>query len=340
MTDPNERDYVLLDGRRWNAEELAVGKSWYNAAATILAAESAYQAATMPFGRTGIAAAVAPAHNYAKKILDPRDAELARMRGELETLRREREVLTLSHKLVSLQRGGSRAADSAAPVAPAAPAASQDNDAEAERGRGGSSSSTEAPAAAPGGRSSNQQHDEEPASHACSMTSARSSTLGGIRDEARPPFAVAAHANDRTNAPDPQPAPPPLQETRRMGAGGRTSASAEGARADVASASYVEFDPVASLRATAAAANVRNILGVIPATRPPQDLTGKQSTLREASGRYDAKLDSFPAAPRGISAFAVRSGGHMVGGVYHDSTALRQAVRERAGDVKDVRSLP
>ena len=28
MTDPNERDYVLLDGRRWNAEELTVGKSW------------------------------------------------------------------------------------------------------------------------------------------------------------------------------------------------------------------------------------------------------------------------------------------------------------------------
>ena len=34
MTDPNERDYVLLDGRRWNAEELTVGKSWCECAET------------------------------------------------------------------------------------------------------------------------------------------------------------------------------------------------------------------------------------------------------------------------------------------------------------------
>ena len=32
-----------------------------------------------------------------------------------------------------------------------------------------------------------------------------------------------------------------------------------------------------------AAANARNILGVIPATRPQQDLTGKQATLREVN---------------------------------------------------------
>ena len=95
-----------------------------------------------------------------------------------------------------------------------------------------------------------------------------------------------------------------------------------------------------ALAAALAAANARNILGVIPATRPQQDLTGRQATLREVSGRYDAKLDADPAAPRGVSPFQVRAGSHMVGGVYHDATAHRESARERAKDVSDVRGLP
>jgi hypothetical protein len=383
MTDPNERDYVLLDGRRWNAEELAVGKSWYNAATTILAAEAADQAATMSFGRTGIAAAVAPAHNYAKKILDPRDAELARMRGEVETLRREREVLQLSQKLALSQRagggggigGGSGGAAARAAAAAAAATAALD------RGRGEAGAGASAGSEREAARHGHAAHDAEAAPVAARpprSANVFASTIGGgggigggdggghgggegggvSGAAARPPLAAAApsgsaphsrggHEGVASSAAAAAHAAAAIAAATAVAPRGGSGGSAGGAgggsgggKAAAHAGTYVEHDPVATLRSALAAANARNILGVIPATRPQQDLTGRQATLREASGRYDAKLDAYPAAPRGVSPFAVRGGSHMVGGVFHDQTARREHAMARAKDVSDVRGLP
>ena len=44
-------------------------------------------------------------------------------------------------------------------------------------------------------------------------------------------------------------------------------------------------DPIAALRSTAAAASVRNLLGVLPATRPPlNDYASGGLTLRTSTG--------------------------------------------------------
>jgi len=336
MTDPNERDYVLLDGRRWNAEELAVGKSWYNAATTILAAEAADQAATMSFGRTGIAAAVAPAHNYAKKILDPRDAELARMRGEVETLRREREVLQLSQKLALTQRAGAAAEHghaahdtaAAAAHAEAAPVAARPPrlaNVFASTIGGGGGGGGGGGAGGHGGGAAARPPLAAAAPSAASAPHSRGGHEGVASSAAAAAHAAAAVAAATAAAP-------------RGGSSGSTGGGA--GKAASHAGTYVEHDPVATLRSALAAANARNILGVIPATRPQQDLTGRQATLREVSGRYDAKLDAYPAAPRGVSPFAVRGGSHMVGGVFHDATAHREHMHARAKDVADVRSLP
>ena len=314
MTDPNERDYVLLDGRRWNAEELAVGKSWYNAAATILAAEAGDMAATMPFGRTGIAAAVAPAHDYSKRVLDPRDAELARMRGELETLRREREVLTLSSKLAAVRGARAVTAGASAPSGETGLRGRDDKVAQRANAQDAPSPLAEGAsleAAAPASRGA--------AARAASVD--LSSTIAPPRDASdaeRPPLAPK-HAGPTATA---------LGGTRPATDG---SASHAGR--------HVEYDPIQTLRSRLADANARNVLGVIPATRPPQDLTGMLATIREATGRYDSRLDGFPAAPRGKNIFAERSGGHMAAGAFRDATAARQVARERQINVADVRAL-
>jgi hypothetical protein len=84
LTDPNERNYVLLEGRPLDAEEVAVGKSWYTAASSVLAARAA--AAAVQGSQP--AADLPPALAHAVRVLDPRDVELAKLRGELEATRR------------------------------------------------------------------------------------------------------------------------------------------------------------------------------------------------------------------------------------------------------------
>jgi hypothetical protein len=307
MTDPNERDYVLLDGRRWNAEELAIGKSWYNAAATILAAESSEMAATMPYGKTGIAAAVAPLHNYTKKILDPRDAELARMRGELETLRREREVISLSNKLASI-RNAKESKESTSNFSSTMPTA----DAKSDR-------NTTAPSviAAFQEKSSNQEPPSAPSSAPSSSEFASTIAFASVPSSSS---TVTKGLGPRQKQPSSE------------------SDSKESIKKDYAK--HIEHDPIETLRSRLADINSRNILGVIPATRPQQDLTGKQATIRQTTGRYDSRLDTHPAAPRGVNPFAVRTGQHMVSGTFHDVHEHKRSMKERQRDVADVKSLP
>jgi hypothetical protein len=97
-TNPNERDYTLLEGRRHTAEELAVGKSWYNAASSVLQAEAGQYVSAKAIGSTGMSIGVGPpAVAYSRKLMDPRDAELAVLKGQVDTLRRERdEVINLA----------------------------------------------------------------------------------------------------------------------------------------------------------------------------------------------------------------------------------------------------
>jgi len=313
MTDPNERDYVLLDGRRWNAEELAIGKSWYNAAATILAAESAEMAATMPYGKTGIAAAVAPLHNYTKKILDPRDAELARMRGELETLRREREVVTLSNKLASIRVAKEAKETSTERVSTTNAGVYDTNDTISDRITTAHVSNV----------SSNQEPHSAPSSAAASSEFASTVALSSVPSSS----SFSSSSSSVTKGLGPRQKQPSYE-----------SDSKASMKKDYAK--HIEHDPIETLRSRLADINSRNILGVIPATRPPQDLTGKQATIRQTTGRYDSRLDTHPAAPRGANPFAVRSGQHMVSGAYHDSHEYKRSIRERQRDVADVKSLP
>lgn len=321
MTDPLERDYVLLDGRRWNAEELAVGKSWYNAAATILAAEAAEASATMPMGRTGIAAAVAPAHNYARRILDPRDAEIAKLRGTVETLRREREVLALTSQIATIR--SSTAPVQAGPSGTATPSEPV-SQADANSGVPSRSAVPSVVQASRASRNASRVPTPRTAGSDASLSAAPSR-----------PSASAAQILD-------------VEQEREA----RQTSSSAGA-SSAGGANPQEFDPVASLRKSAAAAQARNILGVIPATRPQQNLqktaestvtaamgqTGS-SSLR-ASGRYDSYLDQHPAAPRGTNPFQNRSAGHMAASAsFRDVHATRVAAKERASEVNDVRSLP
>lgn len=138
-TDPNERNYQLLDGRRHDPEDLLVGHGWYSAATNAVALEASGKlgrssgAATSNenagpsadtvdgtasgfrdrqvtgpgaemLSKTAWAAQKAaaaqasdkkpvpypqekPTQRLARKLLDPRDAEIAALRGQLEATR-------------------------------------------------------------------------------------------------------------------------------------------------------------------------------------------------------------------------------------------------------------
>jgi hypothetical protein len=312
MTDPQERDYVLLDGRRWGPDELTVGKSWYTAAATLAAAEAAEQAATLPMGRTGIAAAIAPAQGYARKILDPRDAEIARLRGQLDTLSKERELTALSRELATLREGkknvGSAGAVGGAGAAAAAAAAASTAAANAQPGPAG------------GSRVPTPKGDVVEVD------------VAGV--EAAAPRRSSRSANTPADAVVDRPA--------RASAGVGAAAPSAAARPPT----YVPVDPLAALRSTAAASSARNILGVIPATRPQQDLqhtaASATATLR-GSGRYDSLLDKYPAAARGAAAATSGRGGAASmggGGGFRDVHAQRMSGREHRAEVAEVRGLP
>lgn len=117
-TDPNERDYVLLDGRHLEPDEMTVGKSWFNAATTIIAAEAADNALSLPFGRTNVSRSVPPTMRYATKVLDPREAENAHLRGTVEALKKENEIYRLSSQVANSDASlGDTAAMSSNPAA-------------------------------------------------------------------------------------------------------------------------------------------------------------------------------------------------------------------------------
>jgi hypothetical protein len=118
----------------------------------------------------------------------------------------------------------------------------------------------------------------------------------------------------------------------------------------LASARHVEPDPLGALRATAVAAAARNVLGVIPATRPQQQLTlgggaTTTSTMR-ASGRFDRGLEATPAVERpgaalpvGARTAAAASVAAAAGSARVAATAARAVARERASEAAEVAAL-
>ena len=344
-TDPLERDYVMLDGRQLDPSELTVGKSWYGAATAILAAEAAAENSTMLIGRSKLQEGVAPFADYSKRIVDPRDAELARLRGAAATLARERDLLALSAQLKETARGAREGAEL---IATGAAALGSD----APRG------DQAAPPFVPALNFSQQQQpqqqqesaplrgDAPPAATSSGARKAlqttgrgwhRTTGVGGLRGSDEPtPYArtLRGEESETTGGAGPgeglhdlRSAPPPPRAA----------------------------DPVASLRSTAAphglaaaVASARNVLGVVPATRPPQNLSNT-ATLREASHRFDAALDGVPAAKRpGVSvaqaaqksAQGAAATAVFKGGVSYTIRAAREEARTRAAEVAEVRALP
>ena len=108
-------------------------------------------------------------------------------------------------------------------------------------------------------------------------------------------------------------------------------------------------DPLMTLRSTAAPPSARNILGVIPATRPQQDFSNT-ATLREAAhGKFDRTLDSVknsgrPSVPLSFqtaqrsSVSAAIAAGRSLGGV--QVARSREYSRSSAAEVAEVRNLP
>jgi hypothetical protein len=136
-TDPNERNYKLLDGKVGDPEDLLIGHGWYTAATNAVALEASGKLAPSRLAQTdenrveggddlaasaggrrtvsgsdmlsksawaaqkAAAAQLAsssgrgftaypqekPTQRMARKLLDPRDAEIAALRGELESVR-------------------------------------------------------------------------------------------------------------------------------------------------------------------------------------------------------------------------------------------------------------
>jgi hypothetical protein len=375
-TDPLERDYVMLDGRGLDASELAVGKSWYGAATAILAAEAAAENATMLIGRSKLQDGVAPFVDYSKRIVDPRDAELARLRGAAATLARERDVLALSAQLKESARSAREGAELIA-TGVLVPGAAGSSGAGAGSGGVGAAAAYESGSGGGGGGGGGSGAEEgssgaapphvpaldlPPQPPALGDTAASlSATLGG---SARKQVTGRGwHRATGVGGLRGSNEPTPYARTLRGEDSGETAGGAgpgEGLH-DARSAPPPPSlrapvtDPVASLRSTAAphgmaaaAASARNVLGVVPATRPPQNLS-TTATLREASHRFDAALDGAPAARRpgatlaqaaqrasqGAAATAV-----FKGGVSYVVRAAREEARSRAAEVAEVRALP
>ena len=145
----------------------------------------------------------------------------------------------------------------------------------------------------------------------------------------------------------------------RMGAGASAySATLAGAphtstaRGENNNGAPLFLDPVLTLRSSAAPPTVRNILGVLPATRPQQDLSST-ATLREAAGgKFDRTLDAAAAAPRGappsqaLPAAAARRAAASAGSAgersarNYEQARAQEAGRALAQEIAEVRALP
>ena len=144
---------------------------------------------------------------------------------------------------------------------------------------------------------------------------------------------------------------------RTKGVSGRAYSSGATPYASTLQGVYTEnnagaplVDPLLTLRSTAAPPSVRNILGVLPATRPQQEFGVNTSTRREAArGKFDRTLDSVKAsgrpaetllaqAARTSSAAAAVSLGRSLRGV--EASRSREYTRAHAAEVAEVRNLP
>jgi hypothetical protein len=319
----------------------------------------------MLVGRGRLQEGVAPFADYSKRIVDPRDAELARLRGTAATLTRERDLLALSAQLKDTARSAREGAEFIATGALLV------------AGAGGGAASTSSGGAAAGSAAAAAAEPPQPppegsgvydgsggggAPPVPSLNLSQQGTTGGARQQ----FQVTGRGWHRTTGVGGlrgSGEPTPYLRTLRGEDSGETKGGAgpgEGLH-DVRSAPPPPTvrggaaDPVASLRSTAAphgalatAAAARNVLGVVPATRPPQNLSST-ATLREASHRFDASLDGVPAAKRpgltpGQAAQKLSQGSAAAavfkGGVSYTIRAAREEARARAAEVADVRALP
>lgn len=312
-TDPNERDYVLLEGRRLGADELAVGKNWYNAAATVIAAEAGEAAAAMPVGRAGVGLGVGPAMQFAKRVLDPRDAEIAALRGAVSTLRAERELLALSASL-----GGRAAAGGAAEPAADAPAHG------AAKHRG----STAIPPPA---------HDT-PLAPSAAFTADR----GEERGEAAPKHA---------HAPRPDPALAELEARKAVAAAAALASPAPPPPRVAATLEYDPVAALRATVTAANARNVIGVIPAFPSATvgggaPGGAALGATAGTLRATGRLDRNLETGPASavPRGPDKFAAvaPSVAAMVLPLqsHHAAAVARMAAREVANEAAMVRDLP
>jgi len=297
-TDPNERDYVLLEGRRLDAAELTVGRNWYAAAATVLAAEAGEAAAAMPVGRSG-GLGVGPAMQFAKRVLDPRDAELAALRGTVATLRAERELLALSASLGGGGGAGARAGDAAA--APAHGAA---------RHRG----STAIPPPA---------HDT-PLAPSAAFTADR----GEERGETAPKHA---------HAPRPDPVEAALAARAAVAAAAAAAAPHPQPPRIAPVHEYDPVEALRATVTAANARNVIGVLPAFPSATVGGGGLGASGALR-ATGRLDRNVEAGPASAvtRGENKFAgvAPSVAAMVLPLHthHAATVARGAARELASE--------
>ena len=112
------------------------------------------------------------------------------------------------------------------------------------------------------------------------------------------------------------------------------------------------MDPLLTLRSSAAPPTVRDLLGVLPATRPPQDLSSTATQREAAQGKFDRTLDPVPSAPRGAPvglalgaaagarvAQAAANAGDRSARNYEVARA-REASRALAAEIAEVRNLP
>ena len=320
-TDAQERDYVLLDGRTLDAQELTVGKSWYNAAATLIsasAAEAASASATAPLARTSLASGVSPYVSYAKRVLDPVAAEVAKLRGEVHALRGERDLATM--RLQATTRGVPNDAMKDALPPPAGNSLWQ-------------------PAAA-STTAAVQQH--QPPLHEAGGILPTSSRLPSAYGAA---YEGGGAVTLRTSAPAAGLTP---REPGTVLTGG-SGATHWVQRARWGGAADATIDPIAALRSSAASASVRDLLGVLPAPRQDYLNATNGSTTRATTGVFDRTLDSAPAAPRPGPSHAQVAGAVAAtranfsaaqGTAVHARAVARSEGRAVAAEVMEVRALP
>jgi hypothetical protein len=350
MTNPVERDYILLEGRKHSAEELAVGKNWYNAAAAVLQAEAGEAAATMALGQSGVSQGIGPALTYSKRILDPRDAELARLRGQVDTMKKEREIMSLTAQIGEVRaEGEGMRMGGTGTMGASARANPFENSA-------GNMLYRRSHVIAP---ESSLPLDPSPAFSApsgiTSLTQDKGSYAYGI---APPPLAPLA-GTARNFGPG---AVREIESASTSSRAGSARLSATGgdenlhgtSRGALPLSTYAQpgsyaYDPVASLRSSVAAAQAKNIIGVIPAfpSATIRAAMGGSGALR-TTGHFDRVLESTPLTveqeQRGVKhRFDRPPPSQQMPALVrtnHQASIHRQIMRDKAAEVADVHSLP